>query len=322
VEKQNHSSEDEAEAESSPDEEEGEEVESREKTESPEADEAIPFGGGFSNAMEDIRAYIRDIARSALLTAEEEISLAKQVSEGNMEARQRMIEANLRWVVHLAKRYANRGLPLSDLIEEGNIGLIKAVEKFDYKRGCRFSTYAAWWIRQSIQRAIVNSSKVIRHPAHVVQEINDYLSSLGDMVQERGRDPELFELSQRMKIPEGRIADIQRLLKHTYSLDDLLAEGTSAEAGLRDFNQALPDVAISEVDSKKKVQQWMQSLNKMERQVISLRFGFEDAEPMTLAEIGKKLGVSRERIRQIETGALKSLRAIVQDKVIKSEEVL
>ncbi len=278
-----------------------------------------------SQSMEAIAAYLKDISRSPLLTAEEEVALAKKIARGDMAARQKMIESNLRLVVNMAKRYLNKGLPFPDLIEEGNLGLIKAVEKFNHKKGFRFSTYASWWIRQSIQRALVNHSKVIRIPVHVVEQINHYLSALEDLVQERGRDPKRSEIARQMRLSEKRVIQIQQLLRKTYSLDDPLPESTTdatLQDVIEDVGQISPVAALEEKYLKEKLVQWLQSLNETERQVILLRFGLEDEKPKTLEEIGSVLGLTRERIRQVELSAIRSLRVMVRKKKNKEDTVI
>ncbi len=274
-------------------------------------------------SMEAIAAYLRDVARSNLLTKKEEIALAKRVAKGDMNAREKMIECNLRLVISLAKRYVNSGLPLPDLIEEGNIGLIKAVEKFDHTKGFRFSTYASWWIRQAIQRAIMNDGKVVRLPVHVIEEINQYLASIEDLVQERGRTPEQFEVAQRMNIPEQKVHQIQQLLRQTYSLDAPLPDSQTNDTTLHDViedaDQLSPAIAVEESDLKEKLLYWLRSLREAERRVILLRFGLTGDEAWTLNQIGQEFGLTRERIRQIELRALKSLRKMMGNKVRASD---
>jgi RNA polymerase primary sigma factor/RNA polymerase nonessential primary-like sigma factor len=283
-------------------------------------DEASPALKNPYYEVEAIGAYLKDIAHLKLLTQKEEIALAKQVAEGNQVARQKMIESNLRLVVSIAKRHVNKGLHLSDLIEEGNLGLIKAVEKFDYKKGFRFSTYATWWIRQAVQRAIINYGKVIRHPVHVVEEINQYLTCMQDLLQERGRTPDLFEIAKRMTLSENKVEDIQQLLRSTYSLDAPLPgsedEGATLQDMIEDTSQISPMATTEQMFQQADIDRRMQTLAKSERKVITLRFGFGGGEPCTLEEIGAEMGFSRERIRQMELAALKALR-----EVVRSEDV-
>ncbi|MEK7748135.1 MAG: sigma-70 family RNA polymerase sigma factor [Nitrospirota bacterium] len=266
--------------------------------------------------VDAISAYLKDIAHIKLLTAAQEVELAKEVERGSLAARQSMVEANLRLVISIAKHHLNKGLPLADLIEEGNIGLIKAVGKFDYKKGFRFSTYATWWIKQAMQRAVINHGKVIRYPVHVVEGINQYLSCMSDLVQELGRNPDLHEIVKRTKISEKDIAEVQRLLKKTYSLDT--ASPTNEESGLsmRDFiideSQIAPGIIAENMIQKEELNRRINRLEQVQRQVIHLRFGFGGGDPCTLEEAGKTLNFSRERIRQIEITALKSLRSILR----------
>ncbi|MEK7285974.1 MAG: sigma-70 family RNA polymerase sigma factor [Nitrospirota bacterium] len=263
---------------------------------------------------EVVTAYLKDISRFTLLTAEEELAVAKEIAKGSLSARQTMIEANLRLVVSIAKQYFNRGLPMGDIIEEGNIGLIKAVGKFDHHKGFRFSTYATWWIRQGIQRAIINHGKVVRYPVHVVEGINQYLSALEDLVQELGHDPSISDIVQRMKISEKDVDEAQRLLRKTYSLDAKPASSGETGTTLKDYiideSQVAPGIISENLIRKEELNRRLETLNPSQRQVIDLRFGFGGGEPSTLEEVGQTMGFSRERIRQIEKAALKSLRQV------------
>lgn len=273
---------------------------------------------------DSVKTYLKDIRRSTLLTFEDEVMLAKKIIEGDEAARQRMIESNLRLVVSIGKRYINRGLPFSDIIEEGNIGLIKAVEKYNYKKGFRFSTYASWWIRQTIERAIINQGKLIRLPVHVVERVNKYLAHLEDLVQELGRQPETLEISQKMKMPEKDVDHIQGLMRKTYSLDSPIAAGktTSLKDIIEDTSQASPASRAEGIQRRKGLIQWLSMLNPNERKVIILRFGLHGDEPSTLEKIGKVFGLTRERVRQIESVALRKLRTIISEKTIRSEDIL
>ncbi|HZR47738.1 MAG TPA: sigma-70 family RNA polymerase sigma factor, partial [Candidatus Manganitrophaceae bacterium] len=265
-----------------------------------------------------VKTYLRDIRRSTLLTFKDEVMLAKKIAKGDEAARQRMIESNLRLVVSIGKRYMNRGLPFSDIIEEGNIGLIKAVEKYNHKKGFRFSTYASWWIRQSIERAIINQGKLIRLPVHVVERVNHYLAHLEDLVQELGREPEIGEISKKMKLQEEDVDRIQQLLRKTYSLDSPISANkeTSLRDVIEDTSQVSPINKAEGVRRREDILEWMTQLKDNERQVIILRFGLEGDEPHTLEEIGKLFGLTRERVRQIESTALRKLRGIIAEKTI------
>jgi RNA polymerase primary sigma factor/RNA polymerase nonessential primary-like sigma factor len=271
-----------------------------------------------------VKTYLKDIRRSTLLTFADEVMLAKKIAKGDEAARQRMIESNLRLVVSIGKRYMNRGLPFSDIIEEGNIGLIKAVEKYNHKKGFRFSTYASWWIRQSIERAIINQSKLIRLPVHVVERVNHYLSHLEDLVQELGREPGIVEITKKMKLKEGDVDQIQQLLRKTYSLDSPIADNkeTALKDVIEDTSQVSPIIKAEGVRRREDILQWMESLKENERQVIVLRFGIDGDEPHTLEEIGKILGLTRERVRQIESAALQKMRNVIGTKAISAEEIL
>ena len=271
-----------------------------------------------------VKTYLRDIRRSTLLTFKDEVMLAKKIAKGDEAARQRMIESNLRLVVSIGKRYMNRGLPFSDIIEEGNIGLIKAVEKYNHKKGFRFSTYASWWIRQSIERAIINQGKLIRLPVHVVERVNHYLAHLEDLVQELGREPEIGEISKKMKLQEEDVDRIQQLLRKTYSLDSPISANkeTSLRDVIEDTSQVSPINKAEGVRRREDILEWMTQLKDNERQVIILRFGLEGDEPHTLEEIGKLFGLTRERVRQIESTALRKLRGIIAEKTIGPDEIL
>lgn len=275
-------------------------------------------------AGDAVKAYLSNIRRSTLLTFKDEVELAKRIKKGDEPARQRMIESNLRLVVSIGKRYLNRGLPFSDIIEEGNIGLIKAVEKYNHEKGFRFSTYASWWIRQSIERAIINQGKLIRLPVHVVERVNHYLAHLDDLVQELGREPEVIEISKKMKMKEKDIDNIQRLMRKTYSLDSPIAAGKtiSLKDVIEDTKQVSPMSRAEGVERREGLTRWLARLNPNERKVIVLRFGLQGDEPNTLEQIGKVFGLTRERVRQIEAVALRKLRNIIAEKSIQSHELL
>lgn len=277
-----------------------------------------------SDGVDTIRRYLKEIQKSKLLTFEQEQELGKRIAKGDEEARQKMIESNLRLVVSMGKRYINRGLHFSDIIEEGNIGLIRAVEKFDYKRGFKFSTYASWWIRQAIERAIINQSKLIRLPVHVVERLNQYLTKAEELVRRFHREPTVKEISEEMSMPEEDIIDIQQLVRKTYSLDSPI--GHAADTLLRDViedtSQISPSVMAMGIKNREEIERWMQALKENEYRVIQLRFGLKGEVPHTLEEIGKMFGFTRERVRQIEHAALGKLRAVIQQKTIKSEEML
>ena len=277
-----------------------------------------------SSGLDAVKTYLKEIRKSTLLTFKDEQSLAKRIAKGDHAARQRMIESNLRLVVSIGKRYMNRGLPFSDIIEEGNIGLIKAVEKFNWRKGFRFSTYASWWIKQSIERAIINQGKLIRLPVHVVERVNHYLAHLEDLVQDLGREPDTQEIGKRMKIAADEVEEIQQLLKKTYSLETPI--GANKETYLKDIiedtSQILPSTKAEGIRRREDILRWMEILKENEKQVIVLRFGLDGDEPKTLEDIGKVFGLTRERVRQIEAAALAKLRAIITQKTIQVDEMI
>jgi len=277
-----------------------------------------------SEGLDAVKSYLKEIRHSTLLTFEQEQELGKRVQEGDMSARTQMIESNLRLVVSIGKRYMNRGLPFSDIIEEGNLGLIKAVEKFNYARGFRFSTYASWWIRQFIERAIINQGKIIRLPVHVVERLNKYLSEVEQFVQELGREPKVYEIAERLKIAEEDVTDLKQLIRTTYSLDSPISEHT--DTFLRDVIEDpmgdSPDKTTEGVRRREDILEWVKDLQEKERTVIMLRFGLDGGEAQTLEEIGRTLALTRERVRQIETVALGKLRGIIEKKTIKQEDLL
>lgn len=280
--------------------------------------------GERSEGLDAVKSYLRDIRHSTLLTFEQEQELGKRTIAGDFSAREQMIESNLRLVVSIGKRYMNRGLPFADIVEEGNLGLIKAVEKFNYARGFRFSTYASWWIRQFIERAIINQAKLIRLPVHVVERLNRYLSEVEQLVQELGREPRADETAERMRIPQQEVINLKLLIRTTYSLDSPITEGT--DTFLRDVIEdpmaVSPATNAEGVQRREEIMTWMQDLQEKEKTVIVLRFGLGGDEAQTLEEIGRDLGLTRERVRQIETAALLKLRAIIEKKTLRQEDLL
>ncbi len=271
-----------------------------------------------------VQIYLKEIRCSALLTFKDEVSLAKKIAKGDEKARQRLIESNLRLVVNIGKHYLNRGLPFSDIIEEGNIGLIKAVEKYNYRRGFRFSTYASWWIRQSIARGIINQGKLIRLPVHVVERVNHYLAHLEDLVQELGHEPEVYEIAKKMSMSEKEVVEVQQLLKKVYSLDSPISDFKETSLGdvIEDTGQVSPAAKVEGVKRREDLLRWMGELKENEKRVIMMRFGLAEEEPYTLEKIGKAIGLTRERVRQIESAALRKLRGILNEKAIRPEAFL
>ncbi|MDF1536774.1 MAG: sigma-70 family RNA polymerase sigma factor [bacterium] len=275
-------------------------------------------------SRDPIRIYLDEIRRTKLLTAEEELHLARKVSEGDEDARCLMIESNLRLVVNIAKRYMNRGLPLLDLIEEGNMGLIRAVEKFDYKRGFRFSTYATWWIRQAIERAIVNQARIIRLPVHVSEEITGVLKASSKLLQELGREPTMQDVAQRLDKPLAKVQYIYQLVRRTSSIEAPIGEDDDQELMnlIKDEKAVMPSEQIEDEKRLSLIFNWLDELHKNEKEIIILRFGLDDGESKTLESIGRLYGVTRERIRQIEASALRKLRRIAIRMDIGLDEIL
>jgi RNA polymerase primary sigma factor len=274
-----------------------------------------------SSTADAIKLYLKDIQKSQLLTATQERELAELIAGGDDNARARMIESNLRLVVKIAKRYMNRGLPFLDLIEEGNIGLIKAVEKFKVSKGCRFSTYATWWIRQSIERALVNQSRTIRLPVHVADEINKLVKINRELVQTLKRDPSTAEIAAAMGVREAQVDKMQVLLRKTYSIEHPMGDNSdySLIDTVEDKNLVDPASTIEDVDLFSHVLELMDDLTETEREILIMRFGLDDSEPQTLDTIGQLFGVTRERIRQIEAKSLATLRKAAQQKLTPSE---
>jgi RNA polymerase primary sigma factor len=274
-----------------------------------------------SSTADAIKLYLKDIQKSQLLSAAQERELAELIANGDDDARVRMIESNLRLVVKIAKRYMNRGLPFLDLIEEGNIGLIKAVEKFKVSKGCRFSTYATWWIRQSMERALVNQSRTIRLPVHVADEINKLMKVTRELVQNLRRDPGVAEIAAAMGVEEARVHKMLVFLRKTYSIEHPLGDNNdySLIDTVEDKNLVDAASTIEDVDLFAHVLELMDDLTKTEREILKMRFGLDDSEPQTLDTIGQLFGVTRERIRQIEAKSLTTLRKAAQQKLTPTE---
>ena len=257
-----------------------------------------------------VRMYLKEIGRVPLLTPEEEQQLAQRIANGDEAARQKMIEANLRLVVAVAKRYAGRGMLLLDLIQEGNMGLLKAVEKFDYTKGYKFSTYATWWIRQSITRAIADQARTIRIPVHMVELINRVIRTSHSMVQELGREPTPEEVAQKLRLSPEKVEEILKIAQDPVSLETPVGEEDDSHLGdfIQDNEASEPLEATASNLLREQLEKAMASLTPREEKVLRLRFGFEDGRPHTLEEVGKKFNVTRERVRQIESKALRRLR--------------
>lgn len=261
-----------------------------------------------------IKLYLREIQKTKLLTADEEKELASRIAKGDKAARDKMIESNLRLVVKIAKRYINRGLPFLDLIEEGNMGLIKAVERFKLSKECRFSTYATWWIRQSIERALVNQSRTIRLPVHVSDDINKMLRVTRELVQRMNREPAVKEVAAEMGATPVYVRRLMVLLKKTYSIERPMGENNDYFLidTIEDTSTISPAVLLEDVNKYEMISKWFDTLSDSEKKILTLRFGLDDKEPQTLDTIGRSFGVTRERIRQIEAKSLEKLRKIVE----------
>ena len=257
-----------------------------------------------------VRMYLKEIGKVSLLTAEEEVALAKRMAEGDEEAKQRMAEANLRLVVSIAKRYVGRGMLFLDLIQEGNMGLIKAVEKFDYTKGYKFSTYATWWIRQAITRAIADQARTIRIPVHMVETINKVIRVSRQLLQELGHDPSAEEIAEEMNMPVEKVRDILKIAQEPVSLETPIGEEEDSHLGdfIPDEEASEPSEAASFTLLKEQLMEVLATLTPREEKVLRLRFGLEDGRTRTLEEVGREFNVTRERIRQIEAKALRKLR--------------
>ena len=257
-----------------------------------------------------VRMYLKEIGKIPLLKPHEEIEYAKRMMEGDEVAKQRLVEANLRLVVSIAKRYVGRGMLFLDLIQEGNLGLIKAVEKFDYERGFKFSTYATWWIRQAITRAIADQARTIRIPVHMVETINKLIRVSRQLLQELGRDPKPEEIAKEMDMSEEKVREIMKIAQDPVSLETPIGEEEDSHLGdfIPDEDALAPAEAAAYSLLKDQIEEVLGSLNEREQKVLKLRFGFEDGRARTLEEVGKEFDVTRERIRQIEAKALRKLR--------------
>ena len=262
------------------------------------------------NIEDPVRMYLKEIGKVPLLTAEEEIALAKRMEAGDEDAKKRLAEANLRLVVSIAKRYVGRGMLFLDLIQEGNLGLIKAVEKFDYRKGFKFSTYATWWIRQAITRAIADQARTIRIPVHMVETINKLVRVSRQLLQELGREPTPEEIADKMDIPVERVREIIKISQEPVSLETPIGEEEDSHLGdfIQDDNVPVPADAAAFTLLKEQLHQVLATLTEREQKVLRLRFGLDDGRARTLEEVGKEFNVTRERIRQIEAKALRKLR--------------
>ncbi len=281
-----------------------------------ELDLSIPEGVGIDDP---VRMYLKEIGRVPLLNADEEVKLARRMEDGDEEAKRRLAEANLRLVVSIAKRYVGRGMLFLDLIQEGNLGLIKAVEKFDYKKGYKFSTYATWWIRQAITRAIADQARTIRIPVHMVETINKLIRVSRQLLQELGREPSPDEIATEMDIPVERVREIMKIAQEPVSLETPIGEEEDSHLGdfIEDEDAPAPAEAASFILLKEQLEEVLDTLTPREEKVLRLRFGLDDGRSRTLEEVGQEFGVTRERIRQIEAKALRKLRHPSRSKKLK-----
>ena len=271
------------------------------------------------NVEDPVRIYLREIGKIPLLNNEEELELAKKVFEGDEEAKQKLAESNLRLVVSIAKKYVGRGMLFLDLIQEGNMGLIKAVEKFDYTKGYKFSTYATWWIRQAITRAIADQARTIRIPVHMVETINKLIRTSRDLLQRLGREPTPEEISKEIELPVEKVLEIQKIAQDPVSLETPIGEEDDSHLGdfIQDDDSPAPQDSVAYTLLKEQLEEVMNTLTPREAKVLKLRFGLEDGKARTLEEVGKEFMVTRERIRQIEAKALRKLRHPSRSKKLK-----
>ena len=283
------------------------EVDDDDEIEVEKIDLSVPDGVSIEDP---VRMYLKEIGKVPLLSAEEEIELAKRMELGDQEAKKRLAEANLRLVVSIAKRYVGRGMLFLDLIQEGNLGLIKAVEKFDYRKGYKFSTYATWWIRQAITRAIADQARTIRIPVHMVETINKLIRVSRQLLQELGREPTPEEIAAEMNMPVERVREILKISQEPVSLETPIGEEEDSHLGdfIQDDNVPVPADAAAFTLLKEQLEEVLGTLTEREQKVLTLRFGLEDGRARTLEEVGREFNVTRERIRQIEAKALRKLR--------------
>ncbi|MBQ1274308.1 MAG: RNA polymerase sigma factor RpoD [Cellulosilyticum sp.] len=266
-----------------------------------------------------VRMYLKEIGKVPLLSADQEIELARRMEQGDQEAKKKLAEANLRLVVSIAKRYVGRGMLFLDLIQEGNLGLIKAVEKFDYTKGYKFSTYATWWIRQAITRAIADQARTIRIPVHMVETINKLMRVSRQLLQELGRDPQPEEIAKRMEMPVSKVREIMKISQEPVSLETPIGEEEDSHLGdfIPDEDIPVPAEAAAFTLLKEQLIEVLDTLTEREQKVLRLRFGLDDGRARTLEEVGKEFSVTRERIRQIEAKALRKLRHPSRSKKLK-----
>ncbi|WP_077338196.1 RNA polymerase sigma factor RpoS [Pseudocolwellia agarivorans] len=287
------------------------------------SDDKVKISEETPSNLDATQIYLSEIGFSPLLTAEEEVYFSRLALKGDEPSRKRMIESNLRLVVKISRRYNNRGLPLLDLIEEGNLGLIRAVEKFDPERGFRFSTYATWWIRQTIERAIMNQTRTIRLPIHVVKELNIYLRTARELIQKLDHEPTAEDIAQELDVPVKDVTKMLRLNERITSVDSPF--GGDAEKALLDIipdeKGGSPETKLQSEDIKNNIVNWLNELNSKQREVLARRFGLLGYEAATLEDVGTEIGLTRERVRQIQVEALKRLRDILSQQNLSIEAI-
>lgn len=270
-------------------------------------DLSVPEG---TTTDDPVRMYLKEIGRIPLLSAEEEVELAEKMSRGDEDARQKLVEANLRLVVSIAKRYAGRGMQLLDLIQEGNLGLIKAVEKFDYTKGYKFSTYATWWIKQAITRALADQARTIRIPVHMVESMNRVIRTSRQLMQQLGREPKPEEIAKKLEMPTEKVQEILKISQEPVSMETPVGEEDDSHLGdfIKDDNMPVPEDAAAYTILREQIEEVLSTLTEREQQVLRLRFGLDDGHQRTLEEVGKIFHVTRERIRQIEAKAIRRIK--------------
>ena len=291
-----------------------------ETVKSEDGSEPLPAEGSDNVTIDDpVKVYLKEIGRVPLLTPEEEVELAIRISEGDVSAKKRLSEANLRLVVSIAKRYLGRGMHFLDLIQEGNLGLIKAVEKFDYTKGFKFSTYATWWIRQAITRAIADQARTIRIPVHMVETINKVKKVSSQLLHQNGHEPSADEIAEELNMPVDKVREIMRVAQEPVSLETPIGEEEDSHLGdfIPDDDAPAPADAASHTMLREQLMEVLDTLTPREEKVLRLRFGLEDGRSRTLEEVGKEFNVTRERIRQIEAKALRKLRHPSRSKKLK-----
>ena len=282
--------------------------------------EELPVAEAREISTDSLQLFLKDIGKVDLLTAAQEVELAKRIERGDHAAKQEMVEANLRLVVSIAKRYRNQGLPFLDLIQEGTIGLVRAAEKFDHRKGFKFSTYATWWIRQAVARALADKARTIRMPVHIVEKLNKIVRTERKLRAELGREPYAWEIGDELELDAAEVESIRRSSQPPVSLEKPVGDDEESEFGhfLTDENEALPD-EVAEVELRKAaLRRVLSSLSPRERRVLELRYGLDGEHPRTLDEVGRTFNVTRERIRQIENQSLKKLRALAEAQSLKN----